>query len=476
MAARSYAYTHLVSERERPYDMLATVLDQVYGGADAEVPIADRAVVGTTRIVLTYNGHIINAPYHSTCGGSTCCRERGVEGGRLSVSRRRERSHSRHRRSLLLRSVADFSMDAHLRPVDAERGPREVSAHVRRRPIGRHRNRALGGDREPNAHGARAHPRHRHLARPFHPPPERHRDSCFAPLVARSSTAPTFRWRAGRIPMARSHRSSCEETGTVMGSACVSGAPLGARAPARTTGRSFAPTIRGRSLRRSTGSARGTRIVAIAAMLVAAAAPARATEHFSATRSRQASPRRNWRRHGAGVAEHDRECAVVRDSSGLRGDRAASARRFLRELLELALRRQDGRPIHHAARAVALQSRRFDQVRPRERVDDLARGGSSLHADRCARRRAAVHRRRARLAHRERGVEAHRRDVRGECARQHRGGDQRDRRRGLSPHASGERWRRGSLHRAQGTIRFGTVRAGAMFHFSRPNTPKVSTP
>lgn len=71
VAARSYAYTHLVTERERPYDMLATVLDQVYGGADAEVPLADRAVQGTTRVVLTYNGRIINAPYHSTCGGTT---------------------------------------------------------------------------------------------------------------------------------------------------------------------------------------------------------------------------------------------------------------------------------------------------------------------------------------------------------------------------------------------------------------------
>jgi len=71
VAARSYAYTHLVSESERPYDMLSTVLDQVYGGADAEVPLADRAVQGTTRVVLTYNGRIINAPYHSTCGGST---------------------------------------------------------------------------------------------------------------------------------------------------------------------------------------------------------------------------------------------------------------------------------------------------------------------------------------------------------------------------------------------------------------------
>jgi stage II sporulation protein D len=71
VAARSYAYTHLVSERTRSYDMVATVLDQVYGGADAETELGDRAVQGTTRLVLTYGGRIVNAPYHSTCGGST---------------------------------------------------------------------------------------------------------------------------------------------------------------------------------------------------------------------------------------------------------------------------------------------------------------------------------------------------------------------------------------------------------------------
>jgi stage II sporulation protein D len=71
VAARSYAYTHLVSDATRSYDMLATVLDQVYGGAEAENPLADRAVQGTARLVLTYNGRIVNAPYHSTCGGST---------------------------------------------------------------------------------------------------------------------------------------------------------------------------------------------------------------------------------------------------------------------------------------------------------------------------------------------------------------------------------------------------------------------
>lgn len=71
VAARSYAYTHLVSDAARPYDMLATVLDQVYGGVDVENQLADRAVQGTIRLVLTYNGRIVNAPYHSTCGGST---------------------------------------------------------------------------------------------------------------------------------------------------------------------------------------------------------------------------------------------------------------------------------------------------------------------------------------------------------------------------------------------------------------------
>jgi stage II sporulation protein D len=51
--------------------VVATVQDQVYGGADAETPIADGAVWATRGLVLTYGGRIVNAPYHSTCGGST---------------------------------------------------------------------------------------------------------------------------------------------------------------------------------------------------------------------------------------------------------------------------------------------------------------------------------------------------------------------------------------------------------------------
>jgi len=71
VAARSYAYTHLLNSPTRPYDMLATVMDQVYGGADAETTISDAAVMATSGLVLRYGGRIVNAPYHSTCGGQT---------------------------------------------------------------------------------------------------------------------------------------------------------------------------------------------------------------------------------------------------------------------------------------------------------------------------------------------------------------------------------------------------------------------
>ena len=70
IAARSYAYTHIASD-SRPYDMRSTVVDQVYGGADAETPLGDTAVAETRGLVLTYRGVVVNAPYHSACGGHT---------------------------------------------------------------------------------------------------------------------------------------------------------------------------------------------------------------------------------------------------------------------------------------------------------------------------------------------------------------------------------------------------------------------
>lgn len=69
VAARSYAMTHL--RATAAYDMRATTADQVYGGAGAETEVGNRAVRNTRGLVLRYGSRIVNAPYHSTCGGST---------------------------------------------------------------------------------------------------------------------------------------------------------------------------------------------------------------------------------------------------------------------------------------------------------------------------------------------------------------------------------------------------------------------
>lgn len=69
IAARSYAYTRI--NDSRPYDLLATVADQVYGGVDAERPVSDAAIEATRNMVLMYQGRVINAPYHANSGGTT---------------------------------------------------------------------------------------------------------------------------------------------------------------------------------------------------------------------------------------------------------------------------------------------------------------------------------------------------------------------------------------------------------------------
>jgi stage II sporulation protein D len=71
VTARSYAYIHLVGKNARPFDVTGGVQDQVYGGVAVETPVASEAVETTRTLVMKYNGRVVNAPYHSTCGGST---------------------------------------------------------------------------------------------------------------------------------------------------------------------------------------------------------------------------------------------------------------------------------------------------------------------------------------------------------------------------------------------------------------------
>jgi stage II sporulation protein D len=80
VAARSYTYSRLAeylpraqaeARARQPFDMRATVADQVYGGVDAERPASDRAIRATEGLVLRFAGSVVSAPYYSACGGAT---------------------------------------------------------------------------------------------------------------------------------------------------------------------------------------------------------------------------------------------------------------------------------------------------------------------------------------------------------------------------------------------------------------------
>jgi stage II sporulation protein D len=71
VTARSYAYIHLSTDARQSYDVTGGTLDQVYGGVAVETPVASEAVESTRTQVLKFAGRVVNAPYHSTCGGST---------------------------------------------------------------------------------------------------------------------------------------------------------------------------------------------------------------------------------------------------------------------------------------------------------------------------------------------------------------------------------------------------------------------
>ncbi len=69
--ARSYALFKKMEHPNEDYDVKATVLSQVYGGRENERRRARKAVDRTRGKVLTYQGTLFPAFYHSTCGGHT---------------------------------------------------------------------------------------------------------------------------------------------------------------------------------------------------------------------------------------------------------------------------------------------------------------------------------------------------------------------------------------------------------------------
>jgi len=69
--ARTYAVNRRETRRNGLYHLESSVIDQVYNGCEIEDSRARRGVSETAGEVLTYNGAVIQAFYHSNCGGKT---------------------------------------------------------------------------------------------------------------------------------------------------------------------------------------------------------------------------------------------------------------------------------------------------------------------------------------------------------------------------------------------------------------------
>jgi stage II sporulation protein D len=69
--ARTYALNRKMARSAAQYHLESSVIDQVYEGCLIEDSRARRAVLDTEGEVLTFGGGIIQAFYHSSCGGRT---------------------------------------------------------------------------------------------------------------------------------------------------------------------------------------------------------------------------------------------------------------------------------------------------------------------------------------------------------------------------------------------------------------------
>ena len=69
--ARTYALNRKIARKTSLYHLESSVIDQVYEGCLVEDSRARRAVSETEGEVLTFGGGIIQAFYHSSCGGRT---------------------------------------------------------------------------------------------------------------------------------------------------------------------------------------------------------------------------------------------------------------------------------------------------------------------------------------------------------------------------------------------------------------------
>ncbi|MEA3369617.1 MAG: SpoIID/LytB domain-containing protein, partial [Candidatus Ratteibacteria bacterium] len=71
IVARTFALNKVREKINEDYHLTNTVLSQVYAGFSSEDPVLTEVINETHGMVLTYQGEIIPAYYHATCGGYT---------------------------------------------------------------------------------------------------------------------------------------------------------------------------------------------------------------------------------------------------------------------------------------------------------------------------------------------------------------------------------------------------------------------
>lgn len=71
IAARTYAMSRMRLNRDKPYDVEAGVMDQVYRGNEKRGRLTSSAVRDTRALVLMDDGDMCEAYYSATCGGHT---------------------------------------------------------------------------------------------------------------------------------------------------------------------------------------------------------------------------------------------------------------------------------------------------------------------------------------------------------------------------------------------------------------------
>ena len=75
VASRSYALKRMGSRSDLGFDLFGDVQDQVYGGVDDVTAESDRALAETRGRALLSGDLLVDALYHSTCGGATAAVE-----------------------------------------------------------------------------------------------------------------------------------------------------------------------------------------------------------------------------------------------------------------------------------------------------------------------------------------------------------------------------------------------------------------